>query len=194
MRLACHWRKHKHKHKHKFKEHRAMKPPAPSHPALSALAPVQPANPHLQRLGGPGAVVRLVAAFYRAMETRPDAATIRAMHDHDLGPTQQVLVTYLIEWMGGPKAYSAERGSPMLRRRHQAFDIDARARDAWLACMRQALDETCADAELRTQLDAALSKVADFIRNTETGGQQRPHPGRPMEVNPKVVPVTHSSS
>lgn len=171
-----------------------MNPFATPHPDLPTLPPVQTANPHLQRLGGPDAVARLVEAFYRAMDTRPDAAAIRAMHDHDLGPTQRVLVTYLIEWLGGPRTYSAERGSPMLRRRHQPFKIDAAARDAWMACMRQALAETCADAELRAQLDAALYKVADFIRNTDTGGHQRPHPGRPMEVNPQAVPATHSSA
>ena len=142
-----------------------MNAPATPHLDLPAAPPVQTANPPWQRLGGPDAVVRLVDAFYRAMDTRPDAATIRAMHADNLGPTKQVLVTYLTEWMGGPKAYSAERGSPMLRRRHQPFPIDAAARDAWMACMRQALAETCADAELRTQLDAAFYKVADFIRN-----------------------------
>ncbi len=171
-----------------------MNLPATSHTDLPAVPPAQTANPHWQRLGGHDAVVRLVEAFYRAMDTRPDAATIRAMHADNLGPTKQVLVTYLTEWLGGPKAYSAERGSPMLRRRHQPFQIDAAARDAWMACMHQALAETCADAELRAQLDAAFYKVADFIRNADAGGHSRPHPGRPMEVNPQAVPATHSST
>lgn len=163
------------------------------HPDLPIAPPVPPANPHWQRLGGHDAVVRLVTAFYRAMDTRPDATTLRAMHADDLTDTQRVLVLYLSEWLGGPKAYSAERGSPMLRRRHHPFKIDAAARDAWMACMRQALAETCADAELRTQLEAAFAKVADFIRNTDAGGHWRPHPGRPMEVNPQAVPPTHAS-
>ena len=125
-----------------------------------------PANPHYERLGGQAAVQRLVDAFYRAMDTRADAQVIRAMHEADLSHTRAVLVMYLGEWLGGPKAYSAARGAPMLRRRHHAFDIDARARDAWMACMRQALDEACPDADLRGELDAAFLKIADFIRNT----------------------------
>lgn len=125
-----------------------------------------PANPHLQRLGGPEAVARLVDAFYRAMDTRPDAQTIRAMHAADLGHTKVVLVSYLTEWMGGPKRYSAERGAPMLRRRHHPFDIDDAARAAWMACMRQALAETCADAELRAQLEEAFGKIAAHLVNT----------------------------
>jgi len=123
--------------------------------------------PHYVRLGGHEAVVRLVQAFYRAMDTRPEAAAIRAMHEPDLTHTQAVLVKYFSEWMGGPKLYSPERGEPRLRRRHQPFAIDAAARDAWMLCMRQALAEVCADARLRAELDAAFYKVADFMRNAE---------------------------
>lgn len=136
--------------------------------------PLATANPHFERFGGEAAVQRLVKAFYAAMDSRADATTIRAMHDDDLQETQRVLVAYLCEWMGGPRAYSAERGAPMLRRRHRPFDIDHRARDAWMACMRQALDETCADAALRAELDAAFLKVADAVRNTESTPRSPP--------------------
>jgi hemoglobin len=158
------------------------------------VAPATPPNPHFARLGGEPAVRLLVDAFYRAMDTRPNAQTIRAMHEPDLRQTKTMLVSYLTEWMGGPKAYSASRGSPMLRRRHQPFDIDASARDAWMACMRQALAETCADEGLRAELDAAFYKIADFIRNTEQAGERRPHPGRPMEIHPHATPATHAST
>ena len=123
-------------------------------------------NPHLERLGGADAVTRLVDAFYRAMDSRADAQTIRAMHDADLSATKAVLVKYLTQWLGGPQAYSAERGAPALRRRHHRFDIDAAASEAWMACMRQALAETCADAELRAALEAAFAGIAEHIRNT----------------------------
>ncbi|CAM3669993.1 group II truncated hemoglobin [Roseateles saccharophilus] len=127
-----------------------------------------PANPHFERLGGHGAIERLVDAFYRAMDELPQARAIRAMHEVDLGPTRRLLTRYLSEWMGGPRLYTPDRGPPKLRRRHQAFAIDGAARDAWMACMRRALAETCADAGLRAELDAAFHKVADFLRNTDT--------------------------
>lgn len=152
-----------------------------------------PVNRHFERLGGRPAVERLVQAFYRAMDTRPEAATIRAMHAPDLGPVRAVLVDYLCEWLGGPRLYSTQRGAPMLRRRHQPFDIDAAARDAWMACMCQALEETTPDAALRAELEGAFWKIADFIRNTETHGERRAHPGRPMEVHPHATPPTHAS-
>jgi hemoglobin len=152
-----------------------------------------PANPHFARFGGQEAVGRLVDAFYAAMDTEPQAAVIRAMHEPDLRATKAVLVKFLCEWMGGPREYTAERGSPMLRRRHQVFAIDAAARDAWMLCMRKALQEVCADAELRAEIDAAFYKVADFIRNTEEGGQTREHPGRPRETHPGQVAAPHRS-
>jgi len=131
------------------------------------------ANPHYQRLGGHAAVLRLVEAFYQAMDTRADAQAIRAMHANDLTDTQAVLVKYLSEWMGGPKDYSAERGPPKLRRLHLPFRIDAAAAAAWMSCMRQALAETCADGDLRVELEAAFAKVAQAVRNTESDSTHR---------------------
>ena len=81
----------------------------------------------------------------------------------------------------------------MLRRRHQPFQLDSAARDAWMLCMRQALAEVCADAGLRAELEAAFFKVADFIRNTEDGGETRAHPGRPRETHPGQVAAPHQS-
>jgi hemoglobin len=159
-----------------------------------SYSPVVPAaNPHFQRLGGHEQVVHLVDAFYRAMDTLPAAQGIRGMHEPDLGPTKVVLVKYLSEWLGGPKAFTSERGAPMLRRRHQPFPIDAGARDAWMLCMRHALAAVCADEALRAELDAAFYKVADFIRNTDGEGAARPHPGRPQEAQPGAVHAPHSS-
>ncbi|MEK8033367.1 group II truncated hemoglobin [Ideonella sp. DXS29W] len=120
---------------------------------------------HYERIGGREAIVRLVEAFYLAMETEPAAAAIRAMHERDLTHTKAVLVTYLCEWMGGAKGYTAERGPPRLRMRHQPFAIDDAARDAWMACMRSALAQVCPDADLKRELEAAFFKVADFLRN-----------------------------
>jgi hemoglobin len=160
---------------------------------MSHAPPSPAANPHYERLGGHDQVVRLVDAFYRAMDTLPEAQVIRAMHEPDLAHTRAVLVKYLSEWMGGPKLYTPDRGAPMLRRRHQPFALDSAARDAWMLCMRQALSEVCPDAGLRAELEAAFFKVADFIRNTEDGGQERPHPGRPREVQAGQVVAPHRS-
>jgi hemoglobin len=127
--------------------------------------PTRKTNPQFERFGGREAVVRLVDAFYDAMDTRPEAATIRALHDADLTETKAVLVRYLDEWLAGPLLFAPERGAPALRRRHERFTVDDAARDAWMLCMRQALAQTCPDVALRGELDAAFLEVADLMRN-----------------------------
>jgi len=118
-----------------------------------------------ERVGGALTVDRLVEAFYARMDTLPQAQGIRAMHGQDLEPTKQVLKRYLCEWLGGPKLYSAEKGHPRLRQRHMGFKIGQAERDAWLVCMRGALDEAVDDAEARAEIDALLTKLADWMRN-----------------------------
>jgi hemoglobin len=126
---------------------------------------VESTNPHYERIGGAAGVDRLVEAFYRRVDTLPQAATIRAMHAADLSPTKAILKVYLNEWLGGPKEYTRRRGPPRLRRAHADFAIGAAERDAWMLCMRGALAETVADGDLRDQLERALFKLADTVRN-----------------------------
>ena len=119
-----------------------------------------------ERLGGAVVIDRLVEAFYARMDTLPEAQGIRDMHAPDLGNTKAVLKRYLTEWTGGPKLYSVERGHPRLRQRHMGFPIGNGERDAWLLCMRGALDETVADAAARDEIYGAMAKLADWMRNT----------------------------
>jgi hemoglobin len=117
------------------------------------------------RIGGILAVDRLVEAFYGHMDTLPVAATIRAMHDSDLGSIKTVLKCYLSEWTGGPKLYSPEKGHPRLRQRHMGFPIGDAERDAWMECMVKALDECVEDAAARAELEGNMRKLADWMRN-----------------------------
>jgi hemoglobin len=118
-----------------------------------------------ERIGGAVVVDRLVEAFYRRMDVLPEAKTVRAMHAPDLRPVKNVLKRYLTEWTGGPKLYSPEKGHPRLRQRHMGFAIGNAERDAWLLCMRGALEETIADGRARGELDGAFTKLADWMRN-----------------------------
>ena len=120
-----------------------------------------------QAIGGRDAVDRIVDLFYDRMDTLPEAQTIRAMHPADLSGIRSLFKKYLAEWLGGPPAYSDERGHPRLRRRHLPFAIGAAERDAWMLCMNGALDEVIADKELRENLSRQLLGVADWMRNIE---------------------------
>jgi hemoglobin len=131
-----------------------------------------------ERIGGAVTVDRLVEAFYRRMDALPEARTIRAMHATDLGPVKSVLKRYLSEWTGGPKLYSPEKGHPRLRQRHMGFPIGDAERDAWLLCMRGALEESVADSAARQEFDMALTKLADWMRN-HAGNPHDAGAGRP---------------
>lgn len=122
---------------------------------------------HFHLVGGQSAVDRIVEAFYRRMDTLPEARKIRALHPPDLRDTQTVLRKYLAEWLGGPALYSQERGHPRLRMRHQTFPIGAPERDAWMLCMRGALEEVVDSEPLRETLLQQFFKVADWMRNND---------------------------
>jgi len=131
-----------------------------------------------ERVGGAPTIDRLVESFYARMDSLQEANVIRAMHAPDLGPTKDVLIRYLGEWMGGPKHYSAERGHPRLRQRHMGFAIGDAERDAWLLCMRGALEEAIEDADARQEIYGLMAKLADWMRNQAGNphdvGMQRP--------------------
>ena len=118
-----------------------------------------------ERIGGALAIDRLVETFYARMDTLPEARTIREMHAPDLEPIKQVLKRYLCEWTGGPKLYSVEKGHPRLRQRHMGFPIGSSERDAWLLCMRGALEVAVKDLEAREEMYGAFAKLADWMRN-----------------------------
>ena len=72
---------------------------------------------------------------------------------------------FLVEWLGGPPIYSSVNGHPRLRMRHGHVAVDSALRDAWLRCMRAALDHPSVDAEVKDFLDRRFAEVADFLRN-----------------------------
>jgi hemoglobin len=118
-----------------------------------------------EALGGEPAVRALVDRFYDLMDTLPEAAVIRAMHPADLAESRQKLFEFLTGWLGGPPIYVEKRGHPRLRMRHMPFAVDEAARDAWLLCMNQAIDELVADERVALQLRTGMARIADHMRN-----------------------------
>jgi hemoglobin len=123
-----------------------------------------------ERIGGQLTVDRIIDTFYDNMDTLPEAQVIRALHPEDLGATRVVLKKYLAEWLGGPPAYTQERGHPRLRARHLPFSIGDAERDAWMFCMRRAMEEVVTDEIAREWILQKLSGVADWMRNRPAGG------------------------
>ncbi len=109
----------------------------------------------------------LVDAFYEAMDDLAEARTIRAMHAEDLAPVKRMLVAYLTGWMGGPPVYRLLKGTVCLTDPHKPYRIGPKERDAWLACMDEALIRIGASDELKQMLKEPMFRVADTVRNAD---------------------------
>jgi len=123
-----------------------------------------PESPY-QHMGGEAAVRALVERFYDLMDSLPEAWEIRKLHPEDLSGSREKLFKFLSGWLGGPPLYIQEYGHPMLRRRHLPFPIDEQARDQWMLCMNQALDEQPMDERIREGVRQAFWQMADHMRN-----------------------------
>ena len=122
-------------------------------------------NPHYERIGGEKKIRELVDRFYELMDSRDDSQPIRQMHAKDLRVSRDKLFMFLSGWLGGPQLYMEKYGHPRLRQRHMPFAIDSSARDQWMNCMIQAMEDVGIDEGLRKDLEAAFYKTADFMRN-----------------------------
>lgn len=120
-----------------------------------------------EQLGGDAAVRALVDAFYDRMDLEDAFAGIRALHPASLDGSRDKLYWFLSGWLGGPALYVERMGHPRLRARHLPFAIATPERDAWLACMRMAMDDVAVPPPLRDALMDALFGTADWMRNRE---------------------------
>jgi hemoglobin len=99
----------------------------------------EPVQPNFyDSVGGEETFTRLVTAFYAGVADDP---LLRPLYpEDDLGPAAERLRMFLVQYWGGPRDYSDQRGHPRLRMRHAPFAIGPKERDAWLRHMRDAVD------------------------------------------------------
>jgi hemoglobin len=130
----------------------------------SSLEQVTSQTPTLYDLiGGEAAFRRLVHRFYQEVAADPELRPVYP--SKDLGPAEEHLRLFLIQYWGGPATYNELRGHPRLRMRHARFHIGERERDAWLRHMRTALDELSLDPEHDKQLWEYLQLAAHSLVN-----------------------------
>jgi hemoglobin len=104
------------------------------------LGPVgRPSVSFYSEIGGELTFRKIVGRFYELVE---QDELLRPLYpERDLGPAADKLRLFLMQYWGGPHTYSQQRGHPRLRMRHAPFKIGPAERDAWLRCMRTAVDE-----------------------------------------------------
>ena len=110
-------------------------------------------------------LAKLVDAFYRYMDTLPEAATIRAMHAEDLAVLREKLTVFLTGWLGGPREYATKFGRMRIPAAHAHLTIDEAERDAWLLCMKRAVAEQDAWADdFKAYFLQAIAVPAERVR------------------------------
>ena len=118
-----------------------------------------------QAVGGEDTFRRLVQPLLRS-KSRDDPLLRPVYPGENLGPAEEHLRLFLIQYWGGPRTYSEQRGHPRLRMRHAPFRIGEAERDAWLRHMRTALDELRLDPQLDAQLWDYLVLAAYSLVNS----------------------------
>ncbi len=105
----------------------------------------------------------IVEAFYPKVQADP---LLGPLFPDDIHPVMDKQFMFLSQFLGGPSLYSDEYGHPMMRARHLPFPITRLHADAWLGCMRGALQESGLPQELQDILIERLSGPAYHFVNT----------------------------
>ncbi|WP_051325404.1 globin [Glycomyces tenuis] len=134
--------------------------------AVVSLTPTgqpAPTQSFYEAVGGAETFKRLTEAFY---EQVADDEILRPLYpEEDLAPATRRFQMFLEQYWGGPHTYSEERGHPRLRMRHAPYVIGERERDAWLRCMRHAMDVVALPEEYDKVMWEYMERAADFMRN-----------------------------
>jgi hemoglobin len=114
-------------------------------------------------IGEAETIDRIVSAFYKRVAKHPDLIPI---FPEDLTETAYKQRLFLTQFFGGPPLYNEEFGHPMMRRRHLPFPITPTRRDAWLSCMKEALQEAEVEEPYFSAIFEKLTLTANHMMNT----------------------------
>ncbi len=109
-------------------------------------------------------IKKLVDAFYDNMERLPEAAGIRAMHAADLSESRKKLTYFLSGWLGGPKLYREHYQPIVIPKAHSHLPIGTDERDAWMLCMKNAVEAQPYEADFKRYLLDQLYIPAERTR------------------------------
>jgi hemoglobin len=116
-------------------------------------------------VGGEETFRRLVHRFYAGVAEDP---VLRPLYpEPDLSGAEERLRMFLVQYWGGPRTYSEQRGHPRLRMRHVPFRIGLAERDAWLRHMREAVDSLDLPEQADTLLWDYLVMAAHSLVNSD---------------------------
>ena len=118
---------------------------------------------YYELFGGEAFFADLVSQFYAHVAVNP---ILRPMYpESDMQGAARRLQMFLEQYWGGPSTYQEDRGHPRLRMRHAGFHINQEARDAWIGCMKLAVDGTSLGQDEKDKLWRYLEGAANHLVN-----------------------------
>jgi len=108
---------------------------------------------------------KLVETFYYHVHRHP---LLKPIFPDDLTETIRKQKQFLTQYLGGEPLYTEEHGHPRLRARHIPFEITPERANAWLQCMKTAMDETQLEGDIREFLFNRLILTAKHMVNTNS--------------------------
>ena len=118
-----------------------------------------------QAAGGLEGIRRLIDCFYQLMDERPETETIRRMHADDLTESREKLTLFLCGYLNGPELFEQKYGPLRLPAAHRHLAIGTQERDAWLACMKAAIDSQPYQETFKEHFFRRLCVTAERVRN-----------------------------
>ncbi|GKV67577.1 hypothetical protein NCCP2716_00750 [Sporosarcina sp. NCCP-2716] len=118
---------------------------------------------------GEARLSELIDRFYAKVAVHPDLAPI---FPDDLSETARKQKQFQTQYLGGPNLYTEEHGHPMMKARHMPFPITPVRAQAWLACMKEAMDDVGLEGPLRDIYYQRLVMTANHMVNRSEEGDQ----------------------
>jgi len=105
---------------------------------------------------------RLIHDFYTGVKEDP---VLSPLYKGDFEGAQERLTLFMIQYLGGPQAYSEQRGHPALKRRHVPFPVKDDTISHWLKNMKNALEKSEIKPDHKDFLWRYFKHTAEFLRN-----------------------------
>ena len=91
---------------------------------------------------------------------------IKHLFVNDINEIKTKQYYFLTQFLGGPDLYSENIGQPKMRMRHMPHKITEEAKDAWLECMRLAIDKLPIEQNLKFTLYNCFPMLAAHMVNS----------------------------